>query len=100
MGRAVDIAAIDGQPVGPGHAGARKLAEALAELDPSIRPTEIGSPWALVGPAYFTDADHQDHLHVGYDDPPEEGLKLPVDDGGEAPGEEVDDGEERSRGRR
>jgi hypothetical protein len=69
-GRAVDIATVDGQPVSPGNAAARKLAESLAALDPRLRPTEIGTPWALDGPAYFTDADHQDHLHLAYDDPP------------------------------
>jgi len=72
VGRAVDIAAVDGQPVGPGNAAARKLAESLASLDPRLRPTEIGTPWALEGPAYFTDADHQNHLHLAYDDPPGE----------------------------
>ena len=68
-GRAVDIATIDGQPVGPSNQVAREVALSLSRLDPSIRPTEIGSPWALPGPAYFTDAAHQNHLHVGFDDP-------------------------------
>ncbi|MEA2150296.1 MAG: hypothetical protein QOD69_2126 [Solirubrobacteraceae bacterium] len=69
FGRAVDIATVDGEPVGPGNAAARDLALALGALAPEIRPTEIGSPWAIDDPAYFTDADHQDHLHVGFDDP-------------------------------
>src|SRR4051794_1381939 len=68
-GRAVDIATIDGQPVGPGNAAAKAIAVALNRLDPSVRPTEIGSPWTLPGAAYFTDAEHQNHLHIGYDDP-------------------------------
>src|SRR3954453_22073908 len=68
-GRAVDIATIGGQPVGPGNAAAKAIAVALSRLDPSVRPTEIGSPWALPGAAYFTDAEHQNHLHIGYDDP-------------------------------
>src|ERR671924_368592 len=46
-GRAVDIAAVDGQPVSPGNATARKLAESLLRLPSSIRPTELGSPWDL-----------------------------------------------------
>src|SRR3954451_16389185 len=70
-GRAVDIAAIDGRPVTPDNEVARRIAIELSHLDPSIRPTEIGSPWALSGPAYFTDAEHQNHLHIGYDDPPD-----------------------------
>jgi len=68
-GRAADITAVGGEPVGPDNVAARELAEALAALAPEIRPTEIGSPWDIGGPAYFTDGDHQDHLHVGFDDP-------------------------------
>ena len=78
FGRAVDIAAIDGQPVGPGNQAAKAIAQRLASLDPSIRPTEIGSPWALPGPAYFTDAAHQNHLHVAYDEPVGKGWKPPA----------------------
>ena len=66
-GRAVDIATVDGQPVNPGNQAARQLALELSSLDPSIRPSEIGSPWALGGAAYFTDGAHQDHLHVAFD---------------------------------
>jgi hypothetical protein len=68
-GRAVDIATVDGQPVSPGNEAAKQIAISLSTLDPSIRPTEIGSPWALPGAAYFTDAEHQNHLHVAFDDP-------------------------------
>jgi len=78
FGRAVDIAAVDGRPVGPGNEVAKTIARRLAELDPAIRPTEIGSPWALPGPAYFTDAEHQNHLHVAYDDPVDDGWKPPA----------------------
>ena len=51
-----------GQP-----AGARGGVASCPELDPSIRPTEIGSPFAISGPGYFTDAAHQNHIHVGFD---------------------------------
>jgi NlpC/P60 family len=68
-GRGVDIATVDGQPVGPGNQVAREVAVSLSRLDPSIRPSEIGSPWALPGAAYFTDGAHQNHLHIGFDDP-------------------------------
>ena len=91
-GRAVDIAAIDGVPVGPGNRVAQRLAVELSTLDPSIRPTEIGSPWSLPGPAYFTDGDHQDHLHVAFDDPPPEGQPAaPVEDDPSATEEPSDD---------
>ena len=66
FGRGADIAAIDGQPVGPGNPVAREVASELSSLDPSIRPNEIGSPWAIAGPGYFTDAAHQNHLHIGF----------------------------------
>jgi hypothetical protein len=87
VGRAVDISVIDGQPVGPGNRVAREIAMELSRLPKSIRPTEIGSPWALPGAAYFTDGDHQNHLHIGFDDPAPGGAQpVPVelpDDGGE-----------------
>jgi hypothetical protein len=54
--------------VRPGSAAARKLAAELRGLDAPIRPSEIGSPWAINAPGYFTDADHQDHIHVGFDE--------------------------------
>ena len=69
FGRAADISSVGGEPVGPGNAAARELALALGSLDPAIRPTELGSPWEIGGDAYFTDGGHQDHLHVGFDDP-------------------------------
>jgi hypothetical protein len=69
FGRAADIAAVDGAPVSPDNAAAHDLAVALGKLAPEIRPTEIGSPWAIDSSAYFSDGDHQDHLHVGFDDP-------------------------------
>jgi NlpC/P60 family len=81
-GRAIDISVVDGQPVGPGNAAARKLAVALSKLPASIRPTEIGSPWSLPGAAYFTDAAHQNHVHIGFDDPVPGGWKPPEGLGG------------------
>jgi hypothetical protein len=68
-GRAADISMVGGEPVSPTNAAAHRLALALGRLPESIRPTEIGSPWAIADPAYFTDADHQNHIHVGFDDP-------------------------------
>jgi hypothetical protein len=78
-GRGIDIGSVDGKSVNAGNAVAREVAEELAKLDPSIRPSEIGSPWALPGAAYFTDGDHQDHLHVGFDDPITADWKPPED---------------------
>jgi hypothetical protein len=69
FGRGMDIAAIDGVPVKPANATARKVAVGLGSLDRSYRPDEIGSPWAIPGPAYFTDAAHQDMIHVAFKQP-------------------------------
>ena len=86
-GRALDISVVDGSPVGPGNAAARELAVALSRLPASIRPTEIGSPWALPGAAYFTDGAHQNHIHIGFDDPVADGWRPPEDVGGDQPAE-------------
>jgi len=69
FGRAVDIGAVGGAPVTASNAAARELALVLGQLDESLRPTEIGTPWAIDEPGFFTDGHHRDHLHVGYDDP-------------------------------
>ena len=81
-GRAFDISVVDGRPVGPGNVAARRLALELSRVTSRIRPSEIGSPWNLPGASYFTDGDHQDHLHVGFDDPIASGWKPP---GGSGP---------------
>ena len=60
FGRGLDIASIDGEIVSPGSALAREVASELSELDPAIRPDEIGSPFAINGPGYFTDAAHSE----------------------------------------
>ena len=56
FGRGLDIASIDGEIVSPGSALAREVASELSQLDSAIRPDEIGSPFAISGPGYFTDA--------------------------------------------
>ena len=65
-GRGLDIASVDGEIVNPGSAAARELASELSTLPEKYRPDEIGSPWPISGPGYFTDAGHQDHVHVGF----------------------------------
>ena len=65
-GRGLDIASIDGEIVSPGSALAREVASELSQFDPAIRPDEIGSPFAISAPGYFTDAAHSNHIHVGF----------------------------------
>ncbi len=69
FGQAVDIGMVAGRPVTASNQAALDLAVDLGRLRPVLRPTEIGSPWAIGGPAHFTDGDHQDHLHLGFDTP-------------------------------
>jgi hypothetical protein len=95
-GRAFDIATVDGKPVNSGNQPAQEVAVSLSHLDQSVRPTEIGSPWALAGPAYFSDAAHQNHIHVAFDDPitpdwkpPEQLAASGADGGGVATGGSV-----------
>ena len=66
FGRGLDIAAIDGEIVSPSSPLAREIASELSSFDPEIRPDEIGSPFAINGPGYFTDAAHMNHVHVGF----------------------------------
>jgi hypothetical protein len=54
--------------VSPANGAARQAALALASLPAPLRPDELGTPFAeLSGPGLFSDDDHQDHLHLGYD---------------------------------
>ncbi|MDA0173877.1 CHAP domain-containing protein, partial [Solirubrobacter taibaiensis] len=78
-GRGLDIAAIDGEIVGPGSPLAREIASEVSTLDPDIRPNEIGSPFAISGPGYFTDAAHQNHLHLGFKQEISPDWKPPAD---------------------
>jgi hypothetical protein len=68
-GRAVDLFAVDGQPVTAANGMARTLALWLFALPDG--PDEIGVPWADLAPlaGVFSDASHQDHLHVGFELP-------------------------------
>ena len=66
FGRGLDIAAIDGEIVSPSSPLAREIASELSSFDTAIRPDEIGSPFAINGPGYFTDAAHMNHVHVGF----------------------------------
>ncbi|HUP70328.1 MAG TPA: lytic transglycosylase domain-containing protein [Acidimicrobiales bacterium] len=66
--RGVDIDMVGGQRVAPGNQAARALADSLIRLPPPLRPDELGVPWAALAPlpGVFSDAAHQDHLHLGY----------------------------------
>jgi hypothetical protein len=78
VGRGLDIASVDGAPVSSSNAAAREVVSALAALDGDIRPTEVGSPWAIAAPGFFTDAGHQDHIHVGFDEQLPAAFRMPA----------------------
>lgn len=67
--RAVDIGPVDGARVSSSNSGAHAIVRWLASLQGPLRPTEVGSPWALGYPGHFTDRFHQSHIHIGYDTP-------------------------------
>ena len=69
FGRAIDIGSVGGEPVSVANAAAREVVHALVSLPAPLRPDEIGCPFADLGdlPGVFSNADHQDHLHIGFD---------------------------------
>jgi hypothetical protein len=71
FGRAVDIFKIDGQPVTAASPAARiAVLEVLAIPEGSpMRPSEVGHPWPDLAhlPGSFSNAAHQDHIHIGWD---------------------------------
>jgi cell wall-associated NlpC family hydrolase len=64
--QAIDIISVDGQPVGPGNVAARDLVTEIAALEPGTRPNEIGTPWPIQSQGFFTDAQHQNRLHLAF----------------------------------
>jgi hypothetical protein len=76
-GRAVDIVAVDDDPVSAESTRAWDLLSFLVSLPADQRPNEIGVPWRALDPlpGIFSDADHDGHLHVAYEaDGPEPAL--------------------------
>ena len=68
LGRGADIFIVDGAPVGAVSASAREVVLELAALQGPLRPSELGHPFGAIGfPGGFTDADHDDHIHIGFD---------------------------------
>ena len=74
-GRGLDIARVDGQIVNAGSTAARELASEIAELQGDLRPTEVGTPFPIGASGFFTDGDHQDHIHVAFDGAAARGLQ-------------------------
>jgi cell wall-associated NlpC family hydrolase len=64
--QSVDIVSVDGEPVGPGNVGARDLVTEIAALDPSVRPSEIGTPWPIQSQGFFSGPSSQAQLHLAF----------------------------------
>ena len=89
--QAVDIVSVDGQPVGADNLAARDLVTEIAALDQSVRPSEIGTPWPIRSPGFFSDAGAMDRLHLAFEAPgtntPSAGAgAYPASVGGQVPG--------------
>ncbi len=85
VGRGIDIARVDGEIVNPGSPAARELATEIAAMTGDLRPTEVGTPWAIGASGFFTDGGHQDHLHVAFDGEPPAGFAAPAPSAAPAP---------------
>jgi hypothetical protein len=71
--RAVDLDQVDGRPVSPTNAAARRLALWIGRGRAGVQPSEVGSPWRFGSRPWFSDADHQGHLHIGFPGPTQAG---------------------------
>lgn len=67
-GRGADIFIVDGSPVTASNEAALDVVWEMARLEGELRPGELGHPFGAIGfPGGFTDADHADHIHFGFD---------------------------------
>jgi hypothetical protein len=67
--QAIDIVSVDGQPVGPDNFAARDLVTEIAAMSPGVRPDEIGTPWPIQSPGFFSDQSSQASLHLAFEMP-------------------------------
>jgi hypothetical protein len=73
--RGVDVDQVDGHPVTPANAAARRLAVWIGQGRAGVQPSEVGSPWRFGGRPWFSDPGHQGHLHVGFGGPTQAGSR-------------------------
>lgn len=68
FGRGADIFIVDGSLVSASNGAALETVLEMARLEGEFRPDELGHPFGAIGfPGGFTDADHADHIHLGFD---------------------------------
>ncbi len=67
-GRAADIFYVDGVEVSSSSLPSRRLVAEISVIRGPFRPTEVGHPFARMSfGGGFSDGDHLDHVHIGYD---------------------------------
>lgn len=67
-GGAADIFFVDGHPVSARNGRAETLMLEVSKLAGTMRPDEVGHPFDWIStPGGFTDADHRDHVHIGFE---------------------------------
>jgi hypothetical protein len=64
--QSIEIVAVDGQAVGPSNVGARDLVTEIAALEPGQRPNEIGTPWPIQAQGFYSGAQSQNRLELGF----------------------------------
>lgn len=70
-GRGADIFFVDGLSVSSSSKLARHLVLEIAALAGPMRPDELGHPFGSIGfPGGFSDGDHKEHLHLGFNHRP------------------------------
>lgn len=67
LGRAADIATLDGIPVSARHPAVAAVMSQLAAIGGRFRPDEIGGPVDTGEAGVFTNGFHADHIHIGWD---------------------------------
>lgn len=67
FGRAVDISVIDGNRVAAANPNAYDAVLFVLTLQPPLRPDEVGAPWRFDAAGSFSDGDHRDHIHLGWE---------------------------------
>ncbi len=67
--QALNIVAVDGQAVGPSNFAARDLVTEIAALGAGVRPDEIGTPWPIQSPGFFSDQSSVGSLHLAFEAP-------------------------------
>jgi hypothetical protein len=84
--QALDIVSVDGQPVGPDNFAARDLVTEIAAMSSGVRPDEIGTPWPIQSPGFFSDQSSQASLRLAFEMP---GVNAAAEQAGVVPGAAV-----------